>query len=139
MGSIWSNFQGESPFLQAVGKCAAFIYDERDLLQMYLHMMLSALFPIVVGAHASLVRPPSAAPPEKDISEEDETDELEDVVRPKSEPDGLTPSDAILFPVAAGATLTVLYFIIKWTKDARILNKVLGYYFSGKSASCMTW
>ena len=31
--------------------------------------------------------------------------------------EGLSPSDAIMFPVLAGATLAGLYFIIKWLED----------------------
>jgi minor histocompatibility antigen H13 len=44
--------------------------------------------------------------------------------------EGLSPSDAILFPILAGATLTGLYFVIKWMQDPKLLNKILNYYFS---------
>ena len=44
--------------------------------------------------------------------------------------EGLTPSDAIMFPVLAGITLGGLYLLIKWLKDPALLNKILGWYFS---------
>ena len=87
---------------------------------MYTHLVLAALFPIYAGAHASLRRPPSAAMPLKkkrktktkgdDEDSEDEELEVEQHV-------GLTPSDAIMFPVLAGFTLSGLYFLIKDRKS----------------------
>lgn len=44
--------------------------------------------------------------------------------------EGLQPSDAIMFPVLAGITLSGLYLLIKWLEDPALLNKILGYYFS---------
>jgi len=118
-------FQGDSQTLQFVGKWSVKLYEDRDLFQMYLHLLLSALFPIYIGAHASLRRPPSAATSKKaDPKDEDDDLEVEPLI------DGMTPSDAIMFPVLAGATLAGLYFIIKWLEDPAILNKVLNYYFS---------
>lgn len=98
---------------------------------MYIHLILAAVFPIYIGAHASLRRPPSAAVPKKKTAAEKakswEEDEEEEV-----HIEGLTPSDAVLFPVMAGITLAVLYGIIKWLNDPRLLNKILNVYFSGK-------
>ena len=106
----------------------------RPFIPTYFHLLLSAIFPIYTGAHASLSRPSSAAKPEKKkrkvkLESDDESDsENEDIVVQKME--GLSPSDAIMFPLMAGVTLTSLYFIIKWLKDPALLNKILRYYFS---------
>lgn len=93
---------------------------------MHAHLILAALFPIFIGAHASLRRPPSARAPENEEDEDGEDDGIE------KEPivEGLTPSDAIMFPILAGFTLAGLYFVIKWLKDPAILNKILTWYFS---------
>jgi minor histocompatibility antigen H13 len=118
-------FQGDSQTLQFIGKWGAKVYEDRESIMMYTHLVLAALFPICIGSHASLRRPPSAAKPKKSETE-DEDDELE--VEPLIE--GLAPSDAIMFPLIAGSTLAALYFIIKWLEDPAILNKILNYYFS---------
>ena len=103
----------------------------RPLLPTYLHLLLSAIFPIYIAAHASLGRPSSAAKPEKKkrtkgSESEDEDDEVQ--VMPKIE--SLTAWDALTFPLLAGATLTSLYFLIKWLEDPVVLNKILAVYFS---------
>lgn len=97
---------------------------------MHLHLLLAALFPIYIGSHAALRRPPSARAPKKKKAidgEDSEDDEIE--VDPVIE--GLRPSDAIVFPVLAGITLGGLYLVIKWLNDPAILNKILTWYFSG--------
>jgi minor histocompatibility antigen H13 len=127
MDKFFSNFEGDSPVLQFIGHWAYKVYDERELLQMYIHLILSALFPIYIGAHASLRRPPSAEDPKKSKGEENDDD---DEIKVESTVEGLSPSDAILFPVLAGVTLTGLYFLIKWIQDPKLLNKILNYYFS---------
>ncbi len=118
-------FQGDSQTLQFIGKWGAKVYEDREWLKMYLHLILAALFPIYIASYASLRRPPSAAKAKKSETE-DEDDELE------AEPlvEGMTPSDAIMFPLFAGIVLAALYFIIKWLEDPAILNKILNYYFS---------
>jgi len=110
------------------------IYEEREMVQMYIHLILAALFPIYIGSHASLHRPPSACPPPKasssssnSDSDDDDDDEIE--VKPPTM-EGLTPSDAILFPFFAAAALGGLYAIIKWMNDPALLNRILGLYFS---------
>jgi minor histocompatibility antigen H13 len=92
---------------------------------MHLHLVAAALFPIYVGSHASLSRPPSAALPKRKKGDE-EDDEI--VVEPAME--GLQLSDAILFPIVASAALASLYYLIQWLNDPALLNRVLGYYFS---------
>lgn len=101
----------------------------RPLMPMYLHLIVSALFPIYTGAHASLSRPSSAAKPaNKDtISDTEDEDKEEDVVQKM---EGLSPQDAVVFPVTAGLVLAGLYFLIK-RYGADLINLILGWYFSG--------
>ncbi|KAH6710975.1 peptidase A22B, signal peptide peptidase, partial [Leptodontidium sp. MPI-SDFR-AT-0119] len=110
--------------LQFIGKWCYIIYTKRELIQMYIHLILAAVFPIYIGAHASLRRPPSAAVPKKS-KDEDGDDEEEAKI------EGMTPSDAIVFPILAGITLGGLYAVIKWMDDPKLLNKILNVYFSG--------
>jgi minor histocompatibility antigen H13 len=117
-------FQGDSQTLRLIGNWGAKLYDHREHLRMYIHLLLSALFPIYIGSHASLRRPPSAAKAKPNSEDGDDDLEVEPLI------DGMSPSDAIMFPVFAGITLAGLYFIIKWLEDPAILNKILNYYFS---------
>ncbi|KAJ5742780.1 uncharacterized protein N7511_011181 [Penicillium nucicola] len=119
-----------SPVAELLGQ-AIYHYEKlRPLLPTYGHLLISALFPIWIGSHASLTRPSSAAkPPKKDQNEDEDTeDEIGPGLSQKME--GLSPSDALMLPVTAGLTLGGLYFVIKWLEDPAILNKILGIYFS---------
>jgi minor histocompatibility antigen H13 len=109
----------------------------QPLLPMYLHLIVSALFPIYTGAHASLSRPTSAAKPAKrkranssegtdESLEDDDEDEGED----ERIMEGLSPTDALLMPLFAGCALASLYFLLKWMKDPALLNKILNGYFA---------
>ncbi|TVY80834.1 Minor histocompatibility antigen H13 [Lachnellula suecica] len=126
MDTSFSFTASDSPVLQAIGKWAAVLWAGREMYQMQIHLLLAAIFPIYIGSHAALRRPPSAKAPKKEKSQDGEDDEIE--VDPIIE--GLQPSDAILFPVLAGITLGGLYFLIKWLDDPKLLNKVLTWYFS---------
>lgn len=122
--------EGDSSLLQLIGYYGYKLYTEADLIQMYTHLLVSALFPIYIGSHASLRRPPSAAKPvqrSKTTTTADDSDDETEIEQPV---DGLTPTDAITFPVLAGLTLAGLYFLLKWLQDATLLNKILGWYFS---------
>ena len=99
----------------------------RPLLPTYLHLIVSAVFPIYAGAHASLTRPTSAAKPAKRPQCEQKDENNDDQ---ESRMEGLSPSDAIVFPVLAGCTLGGLYLIIKWLEDPALLNKILNWYFA---------
>ncbi|KAI5803352.1 signal peptide peptidase-domain-containing protein [Peziza echinospora] len=109
----------------------------------YTHLIITALVPIVTGAHASLCRPgnvytpsakskakaaaaPSAVGVEKkqDYAEEEEDDEEINPV------ETLTAKDAVLFPITAGVMLGGLYLIIKYLDDPTILSTILTYYFT---------
>ena len=126
------NMTSPSPATELFGRVAYYISEMQPFFPMYLHLILSSLFPIFTGAHASLSRPSSAAKPTKrdktkDKSVEEEDNEEEKPIRME----GLSATDAIMFPLLAGATLSGLYFLIKWLQDAALLNKILNWYFSG--------
>ncbi|KAI6866660.1 hypothetical protein KC318_g10346, partial [Hortaea werneckii] len=77
----------------------------KPMIPMYIHLIVSALFPIYAGAHASLSRPSSAAKPSKKDKEDkdaEEDEEEEDVVQKM---EGLSPKDAVIFPITAGLVL----------------------------------
>ncbi|EEH35120.1 peptidase A22B family protein [Paracoccidioides lutzii Pb01] len=107
----------------------------KPLIPTYSHLLVSALFPIYIGAHASLTRPSSAAKPttrknKLETDDENEDSDEEDDESSLTKMEGLEPSDAIMFPVMAGLTLGGLYLLINWLNDPAILNKILGFYFS---------
>lgn len=117
--------------MELLGQVAFHFQSMRPLFPTYLHLLMSAIFPIYTAAHASLSRPTSAAPRKQKkpaTDDEDEDEEEDDDESPQIE--SLTPSDAILFPLLAGATLASLYFILKWLQDPAWLNWILGIYFS---------
>lgn len=103
-----------SPVAELLGQAIYQFTLLKPLLPTYGHLLVSAIFPIYVGAHASLSRPSSTAkPPKKDkkkggheTDDEDEDEEDQGSI-PKME--GLEPSDALMFPLTAGLTLGGLY------------------------------
>lgn len=128
-------FEGDSPIIQSVGYWVTKAYGEKDFILMHLHLIASAVFPIYIGSFASLRCPPSAEEKSKKkkntqdpASDDDEDDE--DELEEHTKFEGLTPSDAIMFPIMAACVLAGLYFLIKWLKDPAMLNRILGYYFS---------
>ena len=103
----------------------------KPMTPLYIHLIISALFPIVTGAFASLSRPSTAAKPSKKskkLHEEDDDDEDEDEVEQKME--GMSPKDAIILPITAGLVLGGLYWLIK-KYGADMINLIFGWYFSG--------
>lgn len=117
-----------------LGRIAYEYTQAQPMLPVYLHLIVSALFPIYAGAHASLSRPSSAAKPPKkkrtgsaDNGDDDGEDEEEEEEERLME--GLSPTDAILMPLFAGCALASLYFLLKWMKDPALLNKILNAYF----------
>lgn len=115
--------------IQALGEATYKFSLIQPMLGTYVHVLLAALFAIYTGAHASLTRPASAAKPVKQHknSDEDEEEEPSDNLQKM---EGLSPTDAIMFPILAGSTLAGLYFLIKWLEDPAILNKILNWYFT---------
>ena len=101
----------------------------QPMLGTYVHVLLSALLTIYTGSHASLSRPTSAGKPAKRKKQpgEHEEDAPSDSLQKM---EGLSPADALIFPVLAGVTLASLYIIIKWLEDPAILNTILNWYFA---------
>ncbi|KAM0252468.1 hypothetical protein ACHAP5_001116 [Fusarium lateritium] len=93
-------------------------------------LVLSAISIIYLGAHAALRRPPSAAPAKEKKPGEKEDDE-------ERFAQGLEPSDAIMFPLMAGAVLIGLYYLIQYLQDPDILNKILRWYMSTMSVASL--
>ena len=121
----WSWSTGQAPNLFA---------ELKPFIPTYTHLLVSALLPIYAGAHASLSRPSTAAkPPKKSRSLDASLDEDDDDEPIVQRMEGMTLSDAILFPVIAGIVLTSLYFLIKWLEDPAILNTILIWYFAAFS------
>ncbi|ETN40214.1 uncharacterized protein HMPREF1541_04490 [Cyphellophora europaea CBS 101466] len=129
------------PVISFLGRVAYELQIVRPLVPTYLLLIASALFPIWIASHASLVRPTSAAPPPKskgrrsrsrttakasdaDSDSESEPEETSQKI------ENLTPSDALLFPLLAGGTLAGLYFTLKYLEDPAWLNWGLNLYFS---------
>ncbi|THY59502.1 peptidase A22B, signal peptide peptidase [Aureobasidium pullulans] len=123
---------GPGPVSELLGMLAYAFAQVQPLLPLYTHLVLSALFPIVTGAYSSLSRPSSAAKPlkkPKDHRRSDEQDDEDDDEDSIQKMEGLSPSDAVIFPVLAGCTLGGLYLLIKYM-GASLLNKILRWYFS---------
>lgn len=116
-----------------LGHLAYAFNDAQPLLPTYGHLLISALFPIFTGSYASLSRPSSAAKQEKKTKPGQEIDGEDEEDEQPIKMEGLSPSDAIMFPLLAGVTLTGLYFLIKWLQDPALLNKILNWYFAGFS------
>ncbi|MCJ1484269.1 hypothetical protein MMC06_004437 [Schaereria dolodes] len=119
------------PGAELLGRIAYELSIVQPYIPTYLHLLVSALIPIFAGAHASLIRPSSAAaPPKPNENDTDETDDEDDTKESSPRMEGLSPIDAILYPVLTGCMLTGLYFLIKWLQDPAILNKILNWYLS---------
>ena len=120
----------QSHVTDLLAKASVHFSDARPLIPMYIHLILSAIFPIYTGAHASLSRPASAAKPTKrtkeSIDSEDEDEDEEKIQKME----GLSNKDAIVLPITAGLVLAGLYYLImKYGAD--LINLILGWYFSG--------
>lgn len=111
-----------------LGRAAYEAHIMRPLLPTYVHLIASALFPIWIASHASLVRPWSAAKPKAkpDASEADDEETEEKIQKIES----LSAFDAVLFPVLAGVALTGLYFLLKNLQDPAWLNWAMNIYFA---------
>lgn len=132
----------EEPSLWArvLGQAAYQFTQMQPMIPTYAHLLLSALFPIYAGAHASLTRPSSAARrpkrkkkarnahDEDGDSDDDDSEDEEDEQEHKME--GLAPTDAIMMPLFAGCALAALYFLLKWLQDPHYLNLILNWYFA---------
>ncbi|KAK4218989.1 signal peptide peptidase-domain-containing protein [Rhypophila decipiens] len=93
-----------------------------EFLLIEAQVIFSALSIIWLGSHASLRRPPSAAPPR--------TKKGKRKPKPDQYAEGLSASDAIMLPIMAGIVLMGLYYLIEWLQDPDVLNKFLRVYLS---------
>lgn len=118
-----------SPFAEVLGHLFYKFTILKPLLPMYGHILVAALFPIFIAAHASLSRPSSAAKPPKKDDDEVAGEEGEEEPSNLYKTEGFQPKDALIFPLVAGGTLCTLYLVLKWMEDATILNQALGIYF----------
>jgi len=89
-----------------------------------------ALAIIWLGAHGSLRRPPSAAPPKPKADGKRQPKE-------DSFAEGFTASDAIMLPIMSGTVLIGLYYLIEWLQDPDILNQILRLYMSTVSVASL--
>ncbi|MCJ1379793.1 hypothetical protein MMC17_002896 [Xylographa soralifera] len=126
-----------SPALELLGQITYQFTLIQPYIPTYIHLILSALFPIYAGSHASLSRPSSATKPPrrkkhstKEQGDHNNDDDGGETREQLQRMEGLSPSDAILYPVLTGCMLAGLYFLIKWLKDPAILNKILNWYLS---------
>ena len=122
-------------FSENLAGLPAKLFQHRGLLLLEMRIVFSSMAIIYVGSHAALRRPPSAKPKKKtqdntNKGKKDNEDEDEYI-------QGLTPSDAILFPIMAGIVLVGLYYLITWLDDPDIINKILRAYFSITSLAAM--
>ena len=88
----------------------------------YAHLVFTAVFTIYAGAHASLTRPSSAAKPRRKPGRR--------AAQADRQMEGLSPSDALLYPLMLGSLLAGLYFLLKWMDDPTVLNKILNWYLT---------
>lgn len=103
-----------------------------NFLLLELKLVGGAMGIIYLGAHASLRRPPSAAPPKGKKGKKPVEDD--------TFTQGLELADAIMFPLMAATVLVSLYYLLQWLKDPAILNKILRWYMSTVSiASLLTF
>lgn len=119
----------DSLVLQLIGLVGYTIYSNLDLVVMYIHLIVAALFPIVIGAFASLGRPSSADKPSKKVDAngveiENENEPVEMAM------ETLGKTDALMFPIIAGVMLSGLYLLITYFEITNILNKLMSAYFS---------
>lgn len=126
-----------SPFAELLGHVFYHFDNLKPFLPVYGHILVSALFPIYIGAHASLSRPSSAAKPPSENEDETDNEEGEGQSR-RQKIESLEPTDALMFPLMAGLTLSGLYVLLKWLGDPAVLNKFMSFYFSQMGSYFMT-
>ncbi|KAI6775338.1 hypothetical protein HG530_002096 [Fusarium avenaceum] len=130
--TVESSFDALNSTIQDGGNwlsCLSYLQN-RGFLLLEIRLVLSSIGIIYLGAHAALRRPPSAAPAKKKKPGDKEDDE-------ERFAQGLEPTDAIMFPLMAGAVLISLYYLIQYLQDPNILNKILRWYMSTMSVASL--
>ncbi|MCJ1332731.1 hypothetical protein MMC10_009425 [Thelotrema lepadinum] len=97
----------------------------QPMIPTYIALIGAAVVPIYAASHASLSRPSSATKPKPKKGQKHGS---QDSLSQRME--GLSPSDAIWYPVMTGSLLVSLYYLIQWLKDPDILNKIINGYLS---------
>jgi minor histocompatibility antigen H13 len=117
---------------QLMGRLAYEFALIQPMLPTYALIILSALFPIYVGAHASISCPSSATRASKRDRKKTRPGDADDDSDAESDTrmEGMSPSDAIVFPLVAGVMLSSLYLLIQYLDDPEVLNKILNWYFA---------
>lgn len=111
----------------------AFLGDYADVVLSQMKLVATTLAVLYASSHASLRRPPSAAPAKKKCAKcgkqrtEEESPPME----------GLRTSDAILFPVLAAVVLVGLYYLLQYLQDPEIVSKILQWYISVTSIASL--
>jgi minor histocompatibility antigen H13 len=98
-------------------------------------LVLSSLVIIYVGSHSSLRRPHSASPKKIDKGSDGKK---EREIEKENAPEGLSPKDAIMFPLMAATVLIGLYYLIQYLQDPDILNKIMRTYLSVMAVGGLT-
>lgn len=101
----------------------------------HLFFIFGTIFPITIGAHASLIRPTSAAKPtkpQKGVDDDSDDEDHEEDTEQKL--GGFGPIDALVLPLMCTCSLLGFYYLFKWVKDPVLVNKILSLYFSPTEA-----
>lgn len=107
------------------------VTENKGLLLLQTRMVLTAIAIIYVGAHATLRRPPSAAPRTSNKFTKNKDGKKKKKKKEEAQfIEGFQASDAILFPILAGFTLVGLYYLIQWMDDPEFISKIISGYFS---------
>jgi minor histocompatibility antigen H13 len=128
-----SNMSDPGLAAQLVGRLAYEFAQIQPMLPTYTLITLAAIFPIYVGAHASLSCPSSAVRALKRDGKRTQPGEVDDgdsETESDARMEGMSPSDAIFFPLIAGVMLSALYLLIQYLDDPEVLNKILNWYFA---------
>lgn len=139
------------PNYQSFAVPLQFLLQHSDVILTEIKLLATTLAILYVSSHASLRRPPSAAPARKRKRKKtgpgivpyeggDGGDDSEDEDGEEKQPpmEGLQLSDAILFPVLAAVVLVGLYYLIQYLQNPDILNTVLQWYISIASLAGLT-
>ena len=118
-------YRAASRVIPGFGSIAHQFTQIQPLIPTYLSLIGCAVVPIYAASHASLSRPASAAKPRPKKGRKHDSQETS-----SQRMEGLSPSDAIWYPVMTGSLLISLYYLIQWLKDPDILNKIINGYLA---------
>ena len=99
-----------------------YIIDNPNMWVVNAQIYAMAVAVIYAAAHASLARPPSAAPAESDAKNADGTNKKD---KSKSTGQELRLADALMLPVMGTCVLGGLYYLLKYLDDPSIISRIL--------------